>query len=122
MPALPMPTIDIATGRITYGYNGGQELQQGQQFAWVTTSSGSVWVRAQGGPNNTPWFTPYDGGSQVSFTGPASGQLGDNSNVATVASSVQGEPPAGWQYGSNLLGNYGRVKIVSAVPAQAKAS
>jgi len=117
MPA-PMPTIDVATGRITYGYNGGQELQQGQQFAWVTTSSGSVWVHPQGGPNNAPWFTPHNGSGNVSFMGPASGPLADNSNVATIASSVQGEPPAGWQYGSNLLSNFGHVKIIAAAPAR----
>lgn len=116
---MPKPTVNIATGLISYQPNDEQWLNPGQEFAWVTNVAGNVWVKPVDGPNSQKWFTPSNG---VSFTGPATGPLANGSNVATASSDMSGEPFTGWQYQSNVNQNNGRVVVKSGKMEQAKAS
>lgn len=101
--------VDISSGTISQP-SGNQWLEAGQEFAWTTNvQKNGITVTPQNmsGPN-TPWFTAYNGGG-LSFNGPASGQLSDNSNVAVVADDVS--PIAGWSYTADIPVNAGHVVV-----------
>jgi len=109
--------VNVSTGAISGQINNDQWLVDGDTFAWITNvAQNPITVTAQHmtAPYSGPWFTPYNNpnGDSVSFKGPASGQLSDNSNVAVVASG-QVSPPAGWGYVPNIPVGAGRVVVKS---------
>ena len=110
--------VNVSTGAISGQDHNDQWLKAGDTFAWITSVvQDPVTVTAQHmtAPYSGPWFTPYDDpdGDSVSFKGPATGQLADNSNVAVVASD-EISPPSGWSYVPNIPTSAGRVVVKSS--------
>ncbi len=103
---MPMPTIDIATSKVSNG-----PIYEGEQFAWTTSASVSdIQVYAQIMQNGQPWFTP----NQNPFNGPATGPLPDNSNVVTAADAVS--PASGWTYTCpSIFQGEGHVVVIETI-------
>jgi hypothetical protein len=94
----------------TINIQNGGEAEGSTQFAWTTTASGSIRVTAANMPNGNPWFTP----SPCDFTGPASGELSNQSNVVTPTNDQS--PPQGWGYTANVLVGTGHVIVEPTMP------